>query len=240
MEQYDELLKIKYESLIILRDRGYIIPSQEASILNQSIKLRDFVDMYTEIQSNTSHPFYEYFHGSLRVSMSNVYYKDDSKCLVYFAQSYKGDKKITDSAISKFCQMVINQNVNDAILVSAAPSSAAVESLCFDVKKKTNETQGVFIQFFEDSELKYNPLLHDLVPKHRIISKEERDYLENEDRVEFKKFPQISSLDPVCKRLGAKNDDIIEVQRKVIIKKCLLDEEIAYRYVYTPSVVKKK
>jgi DNA-directed RNA polymerase subunit H len=240
-DQYDELLRIKYESLIVLKERGYVIPSEESDILNKNINLRDFKSIYTRIHNDVSHPFYEYFTGnSPRVSMSNIYYKDGSKCLVYFAPSHKSDKKISDIAISKFCQLIINQDVNEAILISAAPSSTAIDSLCFDVKKKTNETHGVFIQFFEDSELKYNPLLHDMVPKHRIISKKERDVLEYEDKLDFRKFPQISSLDPVCKRLGAKNEDVIEVIRKIIFKDCLLDEELAYRYVYTPAIVKSK
>ncbi len=240
-DQYDELLKIKYESLVMLRERGYIIPSEESDIINKTIKIKDFVNMYVKIQNDISHTFHEYFYGNtLRVSMSNIYYKDNFKCLVYFAQSNRGDKKISDLSISKFCQLVINQGVNEAIIVSAAPSSSAIESLCFDVKKKTNETQGVFIQFFEDSELKYNPMNHDMVPKHRIISKKEKDYLEYEDKLDFRKFPQISSLDPICKRLGAKNDDVIEIIRKIIFDNCLVDEELAYRYVYTPAVVKAK
>lgn len=240
-DQYDELLKIKYESLVMLRDRGYVIPSQEANILNKTIRIRDFVNMYVGIQNDVSHPFHEYFYdNSLRVSMSNVYYKDGMKCLVYFAPSHKSDKKISDIAVSKFCQLIINQSVSEAILVSAAPSSASVDSLCFDVKKKTNDTQGVFIQFFEDSELKYNPLLHDMVPKHRILSKKERDALEFEDKLDFRKFPQISSLDPVCKRLGAKNEDVVEIIRKMIVKDCLIDEELAYRYVFTPAITKSK
>jgi hypothetical protein len=45
-DQLDELLNIKYESLILLKERGYIIPSEEASIIEQKIKIRDFKNKY--------------------------------------------------------------------------------------------------------------------------------------------------------------------------------------------------
>jgi DNA-directed RNA polymerase subunit H len=240
-EQLDELLKIKYESLVMLKERGYIIPSDEASILDQKIKIKDFKNKYANLQNDTSNPFYEYFFNNpIRVSLSNIYYKDSKKCLVYFAESVSGDKKISDSSVSKFCQLIINFDVNEAILISAAPISGAVESLCYDVRKKESDKLGVFIQFFEDKEMKYNPMIHDLVPKHRILSSKEVEYLKNEDKIELNKMPQISSYDPICKRLGAKSENIIEVLRKVIIKDCLIDEELSYRYVFTPAITKKK
>jgi len=240
-DQLDELLNIKYESLILLKERGYIIPSEEASIIEQKIKIRDFKNKYIQIQNDTSNPYYEYFNNyQLRVSMSNIYYKNGKKCLVYFAESDKSEKKISDSSVSKFCQMIINFDVNEAIIVSASPMSNSIESLCFDIRKKESDTSGVFIQFFEDKELKYNPMIHDLVPKHRILNKNEVDFLKNEDKIEINKMPQISGNDPICKRLGAIAGDVIEVIRKIIIKDCLIDEELSYRIVYIPQLNKLK
>jgi DNA-directed RNA polymerase subunit H (RpoH/RPB5) len=237
----EEMFKIKYESLVMLKERGYVIPSEEADILNQKIKMSEFKNKYVKIQNDTTHPLHEYFYGySWRVSMTNVYYKDDYKCLVYFADTSKGDKKIADSSIARFCQLIINQGVDEAIIVSSAPQSGTMESLCSDIKKKDSSSSGVFIQFFEDIELKYNPLIHDLVPKHRILTKKESDFLKNEEKLEFSKFPQISIYDPVCKRIGAKSEDVIEITRKVIIKNCLIDEELSYRYVYVPHISKTK
>jgi len=241
-QSLEYLIRIKRESLNLLKDRGYIIPSEESKFLDDTIKTQEFKLIYNKILNDIDNPMYEYFsNSSIRVAMTNIYYKSNQKCLVYFADTKSTDKKISDVAIAKFCQLIINMEVNEAILISAASESTAVESLCVEnFKNKDLNTNSVFIQFFKDEEIMFNPMNHILVPKHRIISKDEVDYLIKIDKVKLSQFPQISALDPICKRLGAKDKDVIEITRKVIAKDCLVDEEIAYRYVYMPQINKAK
>jgi DNA-directed RNA polymerase subunit H (RpoH/RPB5) len=236
------LFKIKHESLVLLKERCYVIPSEESDILTGKIKIHDFKNMYNKIQNDITHPFSEYFNNNLlRVSMSNVYYKDSMKCLVYFAESYSGDKKISEISISNFCKLVISQHVDEAIIVSAAPESSTIETICTDfIRRKDGETYGVFIQFFKDEELMFNPMNHNMVPKHRILSKRELEEMEKVDRLNFKNLPKISAFDPICKRLGAKDKDVIEVLRTIIVDNCLIDEEYSYRYVFVPHINKSK
>jgi DNA-directed RNA polymerase subunit H (RpoH/RPB5) len=238
----EDLLKIKYESLILLKDRGYVIPSDESAILNGKIKQQEFKNLYTKIQNDTTHPLYDYFiNNPLRVAMSNVYYKDGSKCLVYFADSYSFEKKIAESSVANFCKLIISQNVDEAIIVSAAPESNTVDSICTDfIRRKDGETYGVFIQFFKDEELKFNPMTHVMVPKHKLLNKKEIDELEKIDKINLKNLPKISAFDPICKRLGAKDKDVVEILRTIIVENCLISEEITYRYVFVPHVNKTK
>lgn len=236
----EHLIRIKKESLVLLKDRGYVIPKEEASIYDDTIKPRDFKSKYDKIKNDTLHPLYDYFYGNpLRVAMSNIYYKSGQKCLVYFAES--SDKKISDVAVSNFCKLIVSQDVNEAIIVSYAPSSSAMDSLCSEIiNKKEGDKYGVFIQFFMDDELMFNPLEHALVPKHRIITEKELQELKEVDRINPLRLPQISLFDPVCKRLGAKEGNVIEVLREVIIEDCLIEEELTFRYVFMPHSVKGK
>jgi hypothetical protein len=41
------LFKIKHESLVLLKERGYVIPSEESDILTGKIKIHDFKNMYS-------------------------------------------------------------------------------------------------------------------------------------------------------------------------------------------------
>ena len=53
-----------------------------------------------------------------------------------------------------------------------------------------------------------------LVPKHEILSEDERRDLLSRMKIEEKQLPRIKSGDPAVKKLGAKKGDIIRIIRK--------------------------
>jgi len=63
-------------------------------------------------------------------------------------------------------------------------------------------------------EKEINVLKHELVPKHRIISEEEKKELYKKYGIRGKNLPKISVKDPVAKAIEAKLKDIIEITRK--------------------------
>jgi DNA-directed RNA polymerase subunit H len=235
-----EMLKVKYESLKMLESRGYAIAGLDQSVLQNQVSERDFVGKYTQYKSSPVHPLYNsLFKNSLqfRTYLSNVYYRDRSSCLVYFAEYEETKlKKISNDQISEFCKLIIETGVDEAILVSNVQPSIQAYSLFTEICKAKN---SVFIQFFSDEELLFNPLDHVLTPKHRIISeKEKRELIE--EGITLEKIPKISVLDPVAKRLGVRTDDVIEINRKVLVEDNLVEEEISYRYAFMPRVDKLK
>ena len=60
-----------------------------------------------------------------------------------------------------------------------------------------------------EKETEINVFDHRLVPKHRILSDEEKEKLLKEYGVKTKQLPRIVSNDPVVKALGAKANDVI-------------------------------
>ncbi len=60
--------------------------------------------------------------------------------------------------------------------------------------------------------VRYNPLEHILVPKHEIVSEEEKKRL-MEIYGDLELFPKIFASDPVVLRLGAKPGDVIKITR---------------------------
>jgi DNA-directed RNA polymerase subunit H (RpoH/RPB5) len=238
----EELYKVKKETLLILKNRGFEINEDEQLILDDAITFNEFNLLYLNIKDDMSHPLYATISKkiSFRSFMSNVYYNNSTKkhCLVFFAEpEYKKNKKISNEQIAEFCKTIIETKVEQAILVSNLSPSVSANSLCFDSSKGI---PGIFIQYFTDEELLYNPLEHSYVPKHRIMSDTEIKELVEEDKISLKLLPKISFFDPVCKRIGADEGDVIEILRTTMIKETLLDEELAYRVVYKPRLDKPK
>ena len=243
-QSYENLLRVKRESLTLLKERGYVIPSEEASILNGTIRQREFVDMYNSIQKNPSGPLFPYFENRpMRVAMSNIYNRGKEQCLVYFADPSGRMKnpQISEQEISNFCMIISKFKVDEAIVIAGDKPSNVINDLTTDVMERNKcTTRGVFIQYFMDDELFYNPIDHVLVPHHRIMKGREVEEMIKIDKIMPSKLPQISIFDPVCKRLGARPNDVIEITRKILAYDCLIDEEISYRNVIVPHAAKKK
>lgn len=78
-----------------------------------------------------------------------------------------------------------------------------------DIRKYYSEISG---------EEKVNVLKHSLVPKHRIISEEEKGKLMKKYRIlHLKQLPKLKVLDPAVMAVGGAIGDVIEVTRKSVI-----------------------
>lgn len=60
---------------------------------------------------------------------------------------------------------------------------------------------------------KIDVLLHTLVPKHILLTKEETQELLNKYKIEFYDLPQMFEKDPVALAIGAKEGDVVKIIR---------------------------
>lgn len=68
---------------------------------------------------------------------------------------------------------------------------------------------------------------HKLVPKHEILTQEEREKVLAKYMIKPYQLPQIKASDPAVRAIGAKPGDILRITRK----SSTAGEHIAYRYV---------
>ena len=68
---------------------------------------------------------------------------------------------------------------------------------------------------------------HALVPKHEILDEDEKQEILAKYKIKPYQMPQITSMDPVVKAIGAIPGDVL----KVIRKSQTAGEHITYRYV---------
>ncbi len=80
-----------------------------------------------------------------------------------------------------------------------------------------------------NSDLKIDIFEHELVPKARIMKPEEVEALLKKYKTTKLQLPKILSKDPMCKALGAKPGDVLEIKRN----SPTAGEAIYYRVVVT-------
>ncbi len=55
---------------------------------------------------------------------------------------------------------------------------------------------------------------HELIPKHEILSKEEKEKLLKDLNISARQLPKIKKKDPVIKEIDAKVGDVIKITRE--------------------------
>lgn len=61
---------------------------------------------------------------------------------------------------------------------------------------------------------KIDILQHEIVPKHKILTKEETDELLKKYSIKLVNLPRIFSDDPVIEMIGARYGDVVKIIRK--------------------------
>ena len=80
---------------------------------------------------------------------------------------------------------------------------------------------------------KIDILLHELVPKHIILTKEESEELLERYKIDVIDLPQMFEKDPVAIALGAKEGDVVKIVRD---SKTSVNSVDYYRYVKKEKV----
>ena len=73
---------------------------------------------------------------------------------------------------------------------------------------------NVYLNIININRLQFNILKHNLVPKHRVLSDEEKNNVKTlYNIVNDSEFPSISRFDPVSQVLGIKPGQVFEIER---------------------------
>ena len=140
--------------------------------------------------------------------------KEKQKALVWCVP---GETTVGINSINRLGKAMKDADVERGIIVTDGRYTHAVKQ---GAKKKKIELLPKTFPAFDIFQ-------HKLVPKQEILTDEERTELLVKFKVQPYQLPQISSVDPTVKAIGARPGDVL----RVIRKSPTAGEHIAYRYV---------
>jgi DNA-directed RNA polymerase I, II, and III subunit RPABC1 len=120
---------------------------------------------------------------------------------------FNGDHTLGVKEIRKFAQTVDQQNFYTGILVTNTTISPAAAKVAAAVAPK-------ILEFFQESDLLVNITMHELVPKHVLLSIEEKKQLLERYRLKDSQLPRIQRTDPVARYLGLRRGQVVKIIRK--------------------------
>mmetsp|Transcript_25022 Transcript_25022/g.64590 ORF Transcript_25022/g.64590 Transcript_25022/m.64590 type:complete len:208 (+) Transcript_25022:70-693(+) len=187
----------------MLKDRDYLVGNEELGLTREQ-----FVDEFQK-------------HGSRDQLTIMAMKKDDPTqgIFVFFPE----DAKVGIKPIRKYCEKMQEQGINRAILVvQDAMTSHAKQAL------KETVTLGLHMEHFQEAELLVNITQHVLVPKHQVMSDDEKRELLRRYKLKDSQLPRIQQHDPVARYYGMTRGQVVKIIRP---------SETAGRYVTYRLVV---
>jgi len=140
--------------------------------------------------------------------------KEKTRALVWCVP---GETTVGINSINRLQKAMKDAQVERGIVVTDGRYTHAVKQ---GAKKKK-------IELLPKTFPAFDLFAHKIVPKHEILSEEERAELLAKYRVQPYQLPQISSVDPAVKAIGGNPGDVL----RIIRKSPTAGEHMAYRYV---------
>jgi DNA-directed RNA polymerases I, II, and III subunit RPABC1 len=136
---------------------------------------------------------------------------------------FLSDSHVGIKHIRAFAHTLADGKYSNGILITSAvvgpAASRALEPLA---------ERGITAETFGESDLLVNITKHDLVPKHVLLSDQEKRVLLDRYRLKETQLPRIQASDPVAKYLGLKKGSVV----KIIRKSETAGRYASYRWVY--------
>ena len=169
----------------MMEDRGYIIEENYSQISYQDWLLKN---------NNKS-------------SLNGIFYKKEGENIVRLYFEYlEGIKLIANDIGSFFSKMKDAKADSGIIVISGVLSSQAKQKLA-DINIELQ------VECFNISVLMVNITEHAYVPKHILLTEEQKKDLMKRYRIKENQLPKILRTDPVAKYLGLKRGDVVKIIR---------------------------
>ena len=206
----------------MLQDRCYVIKDEYLRI--RDFSLEDFKVLACEQEEFVSSIFIIICSGADTYKVNyeklqmHVFHQsnpsDISKSLMVF---HTDQPKMGLPPLKAFVELMISMKVHHAIIVLKDDASPFVRKVIREL-----EASGKTVQLFERYELGVNITEHSLVPKHEVLSSEQKLALLQRYKLKENQLPRIQSSDPISRYFGLKRGQVVKITR---------NSETAGRYI---------
>jgi len=187
MDEVSKLFQIYKTVIQMLVDRGYLVTQQE-----QELTREDFKNKYQEAPTR----------DSLMLLKSK---KDDptDQIFVFFPE----EEKVGVKTIRKYCMRMKDEGIQRAIIVIQNHLTPFAKQALAEVAPK------YILEQFLETELLVNITLHQLVPKHVLLSPEDKKVLLEKYKLKETQLPRIQLTDPVARYYGLQRSQVVKIIR---------------------------
>ncbi|CAG9333712.1 unnamed protein product [Blepharisma stoltei] len=186
-EEANKLYRIWRTLMQMLQDREYHVPNDQANYT-----LAAFKDKYCESKTREA----------LNFQFSKV--DDDNKKIFV---CFPDDQRIAVPIIASVAQRMHKEGFERAIIIGKGIITPSAKTAIVELQNH------FIIEYFEEKELLVNITEHELVPKHIVMTSEEKGALLKRYRVKESQLPKIQTTDPVARYLGLQRGQVVKIIR---------------------------
>jgi len=131
--------------------------------------------------------------------------KDDpeDQIFVFFSE----EKNVSIKTMRKFLQILDEKKIARGIIIYAEKMTPSAKKVI------TAMSQHYTLEEFEEASLLVNITRHTLVPRHEVLSPQEKKALLEKYRLKETQLPRIQLLDPVARYYGLRRGQVVKVTR---------------------------
>ncbi|KAL8942932.1 MAG: hypothetical protein Q9211_001182 [Gyalolechia sp. 1 TL-2023] len=120
---------------------------------------------------------------------------------------FSSDASIGIKQMRTFAHHIDEHKFHTGIMITQSPVTTAATKIMSAIT-------GHVIETFQESDLLVNITHHELVPKHILMSAEEKKQLLERYRLKESQLPRIQTNDPMAKYLGLRRGQVVKIIRK--------------------------
>ncbi|KAL5722114.1 hypothetical protein ACHQM5_005673 [Ranunculus cassubicifolius] len=200
-DEITRLFRVRRTVIQMLGDRGYLVDEKETT--------RDvFITKYTEQKCLK------------RELLAELFSKKDNSDQIYVF--YPDEQKVGVKTLKAYMTRMQSENVSKAVVVVQKSVTPFAKNSLMEVRAKFD------LEVFEEEELLVNITQHCLVPKHEVLTPEQKKMLLDQHSLKDTQLPRMLKKDPIARYYGLKNGQIVKITR---------DSETAGKYVTYRIVV---
>ena len=134
-------------------------------------------------------------------TQSDAIQVNENKILVF----YPSDDKVGSNVIKQIATKMCELNVLVSIVIIKSTTNIA--------RKELESLHPCRIELFEQDELMVNITEHELVPKHVVLTQEQKFELLKKYRVKDHQLPKIQIEDPIARYFGVRKGQVMKIIR---------------------------
>eukprot|EP01132_Coremiostelium_polycephalum_P004121 gene4121-5157_t len=189
MEDLNRLYQIRKTVIQMLGDRGYLVGQADSDLTKEGFKAKYNAE------------------GSRKALMIFLVKKDDPADLIYVF--FPDDPKVGVKPIREYVTQMKDKQVNRAIIVV----QQNITPFAKQALAEFSQAKKIILEQFSEAELLVNITHHTLVPKHILLTKEEKLELLSRYKMKETQLPRIQINDPIARYYGLQRGNVVKIIR---------------------------